>query len=280
MSFAIVVDSTNDFPQEVMEARGIHVVPLYVAFGEDSYKDGVEIQKEEFYEKLKSDPRHPTTSQPTIADFVEAYKAAKEKAGAEKVMAIVVSNDVSGTHNSAIQAVELVDFPVEVIDSRIASLPLAYLAFNAAEARDAGKSFEETVEIVKSKIPKVQIYFTVATLEYLHRGGRIGGAAKFIGEALKIKPIMKAEDGQVGPVDRVRTAKRALMKIVELVENDTSGKKIKRLGILHAQTPEDVEKLKDVIADWDYEELDVCTASSAVGTHGGPGLYGLCYEVE
>lgn len=280
MSYAIVVDGTCDFPHKDMQQRGIEVVPLYVVFGEDSYKDGVTIHSEAFFEKLRTDPRHPTTSQPTIADFVEAYQAAKEKAGADRVLAIVVSKDVSGTYNSAIQAVEQVDFPVEVIDSRIASLPLGFLALTAADARDAGKSFEETIEIVKSKIPKVQIYFTVATLEYLHRGGRIGGAAKFFGEALKIKPILTAENGQVGSVDRVRTAKRALNRIVELVENDTSGKKIKRLGIIHAQAPDDVESLKEAVAGWDYEKLVVCTASSAVGTHGGPGLYGLCYELE
>lgn len=280
MSFAIVTDSTSDMPEDIRKANNIHVVPLYITFGTESFKDGETITSNDFYQKLVTSSVHPMTSQPTMADFVEAYKQAREEANADSVLAIVVSSEVSGTYNSAIQAKDQVDFPVEVVDSRIASIPLTFLAMEAAEARDAGKSFEETVALIRAKVDDVAIFFTVATLEYLHRGGRIGGAAKFFGEALKIKPILRALDGIIQPVDRVRTAKKAMAKLIELTKEDIGDRKLKRLGILEAQSPEEVEQLKAAIADWFDGEIIVFRAGTAVGTHAGPGLYGLGYEVE
>jgi DegV family protein with EDD domain len=278
MTFAIVTDGTSDLPSEMAKARHIHVVPLYVIFGTQSYKDGIDIKSAEFYRRIEKE--HPKTSQPTAADFVEGYRKAKEAENAEQVLAIVVSSGVSGTYNSAIQAAGQVDFKVEVIDSQIASIALGFLALTAADMRDAGKSFEETVTAVRAAVPKVEIYFTVATLEYLRRGGRIGGAQKFIGEALKIKPIMYAKNGQVESKDKVRTAKRALARLIEILHEQTDGKKIKRLGIMHANADEDVEELKKELAEFNAPELIVTTVCSAVGTHGGPGLYGVAYEVE
>lgn len=279
MSFAIVTDSTCDLPQEYVDKYKIKVVPLYVTWGNESLKDGLEITPDAFYERLNTDPNHPKTSQPSVADFAQAYKDVRTEQGVEDILAIVVSKDVSGTYNSATQALEIIDFPVTVIDSRIASIAMGFLALTAAEAREAGKSFTETVEIVKEAVPKVQIYFAAATLEYLQKGGRIGKASQIIGETLKIKPIMRADEGEVGAVAKVRTAKRALPKVVDFIKNDTAGKKIKRLAIMHANAPDDVEILKELLADM-HDDIIITIAGPAVGTHAGPGLYGVAYELE
>lgn len=278
--FAIVTDSTCDLPTDVAQQRSIYVVPQYVLWGAESFKDGVDITSEDFYKRLETDSETPKTSQPTVGDFAEAYEKARSETDSDGVLAVVVSSGVSGTHNSAVQAAALVDFPVEIIDSRIASISLGFLCLEAADVRDAGQSLKEAAAHVQAAVPNVQIYFTVATLEYLHRGGRIGGASRFIGDTFKIKPILYADDGQVAPKDRVRTAKRALQRVIDLVREDTAGKHIKRLGIVHANAPEDVESLKAGVADLEADEFYVSTVCTAVGTHAGPGMYGLAYQFE
>lgn len=279
-SFAIVTDSTCDLPESYLKDRKIHVVPQYVLWGTESYRDGIDLTSEAFYERLSTDSESPKTSQPAVGDFVEHYRKARDEANADGVLAVVVSAGVSGTYNSAIQAAEQVDFPVKVVDSRIASIGLGFLALEAADARDANKSLDEAYDHVQAAVPNCQIYFTVATLEYLHRGGRIGGASRFLGDTLKIKPILYRVDGKVEAKDRVRTAKRAMRKIVDLVREDTSGRRIKRLGIMHAEAPDDVATLKELLSEFDCDELIVTTVCTAVGVHGGPGLYGASYQVE
>lgn len=279
MSFAIVTDSTCDLPQEYVAKYNIQIVPLYVNWGSQSLKDGVDITSNQFYKRLATDSEHPKTSQPSATDFAEAYKQARTEEGVEDVLAIVVSKEVSGTYNSAMQALELIDFPVTIIDSRISSIAMGFLILTAAEARDAGKSFTEVVEIVKNAVPNVQIYFAVANLEYLQRGGRIGKASQIIGETLKIKPVMYADDGVIGAKAKVRTAKRALQKVVDLVKEDVAEKTVKRMAIMHTNAPAEVEKLRELLADM-HNDIIVITACAAVGTHGGPGLYGVAYELE
>lgn len=279
MSFAIVTDSTCDLPQEYVDKYNIHVAPLYINWGTESLKDGVDITSEQFYQRLATDPDHPKTSQPSVADFAEIYKNIRETGESAEILTIVVSKEVSGTYNSAIQAKDLVDIPVTVVDSRIASIAMGFLVLTAAEARAEGKSLAEVVKILETAIPKVQIYFTVATLEFLQRGGRIGKASQLIGETLKIKPIMYADDGVVGAKTKVRTAKRALQKVVDLVKEDVEGRTVKRLAIIHANAPDDVEALQGLLADV-YDDILVITVCTAVGTHAGPGLYGVTYELE
>lgn len=279
MSFAIVTDSTCDLPKTLTKAHQIFVVPQYVNFGIESFQDGKTIEFDDFYAKLATTTTHPTTSQPTVGDFVEYYKLAKTETDADEVLAIVVSSEVSGTYNSAVQAAEMVDFPVEVVDSRITSIAMGFLCLDAAEARDAGKSFRETLALIHGAIDKVQIYVTVATLEYLQRSGRITGTAKLFGEALKIKPILCAVDGKVEPVDRVRTSKKALARLVELANQSIDGHTIKRLGILEAHAPEEVDQLQSRLMGWIDGQIDVFRAGATVGAHAGPGLYGLAYEL-
>jgi DegV family protein with EDD domain len=278
MTYAIVTDSTCDLPIEVVRELQINVVPMYIIWGTQSYKDGVDISKTEFYARLQTDSQHPKTSQPTPNDFADAYRRAKDN-GAEGVLCLVVSSGVSGTYNSAVQAVEMVDIPVTVIDTKVSTIAMGFLVMTAAEARASGKSLQETADLIRDSLNKVSLFFTLATLEYLRRGGRIGMASRVLGDTLNIKPILTAVDGVIAPKDRVRTAKRALQTLADIVKAEINGRPVKRLGIFHAQAESDVEKLSVLLAELntDIMVVPVCTA---VGTHGGPGLYGVAYELK
>ncbi|OGO17052.1 MAG: hypothetical protein A2Z14_09075, partial [Chloroflexi bacterium RBG_16_48_8] len=201
---AIITDSTSNIPARLCKQYGIQVVPQMLIWGEETLFDEVDITPDQFYERLKSSDELPTTSQATIATFIELFAPHVEMGS--QILSILISNELSGTIQSATQAKK--EFPnatIEIIDSRSASMELGFQVLAAARAAEAGKSFAEVVEITKRARDNTGVMFVVDTLEYLHRGGRIGGASRLLGTALSLKPLLYVNDGRVEPLENVRT---------------------------------------------------------------------------
>ncbi len=276
MSVAIVTDSTCDLPAALAQARAIEVVPQHILWGTESYTDGIQLTVEQFYSRLEKEAELPKTSQPSPNEFADAYRRARDAAKAHSVVCITLSKLLSGTYNSAEAARALVDFPVRVVDSQSVTMGLGFAVLAAADARDRGASPEEMAQAAALTGQKSHTLFTVNTLEFLHRGGRIGGAQRLIGTALSIKPILEIRDGQVHAAENVRTRKRALARLIEIVCRQQSGPL--QIAVLHGAAPEDAERVAaDVQHSLAPKLLIRTTVCSAVGAHAGPGVVGLAF---
>jgi DegV family protein with EDD domain len=273
MAVRIVTDSTSDLPPALCERLGIAVVPLNVHVGERVYRDGVDLDAEQFFQILAARSDIPRTSQPSPALFAETYR--QLTADGSAVVSIHISSKLSGTVRSALLARDGLPEPeqVTVIDSLSASLGLGLLVLEAAEQARAGASRETIVSWIERRIPMVRIMFVVDTLEYLQRGGRIGRASAFLGSLLSIRPILKLEEGEVQPVERVRTRARALDRLAEFVETFP---RIDRLAILHGGAPGEAAALLDRIgARCPAERVLVGRYGPVIGAHAGPGGIGV-----
>jgi DegV family protein with EDD domain len=272
---AIITDSTCDLPRELVERHEIIVVPLYVLWGEDQLLDGQEIDSETFYARLLQDPVHPTTSQPTPADFVRAI----EQAGAEEVLVITVSKALSGTWGSAHQASTMVDVPVRVVNSFSLSMGLGWQVLAAARVRAEGGAIEAMIAKAQSVRERTSLLLTVNTLEYLHRGGRIGGAAKLLGSLVQLKPLLGISHttGSLEAVERIRTRKKALDRLVEETLGRVDLRKPVRVAVAHAAAEEDAKRLQQAIEKrCEPAEMVLSEITPVLGVHGGPGLVGIC----
>lgn len=277
---AVVTDSCAFLPPELVEAHGIHVVPVYLTMGEKTWRDGVEIQPPEFYELLKTSPDFPITSQPTPADFRELFvELAKEVEG---IVAVLVSEKLSGTVNSAnLAAADLPDIPIKVVDSLGASMLQGFPVLEAARAAAAGADIDAVVDAAHKAIDKTHIYFVVGTLEYLHRGGRIGTAVKYVGSALNLKPILEFQEGVIESAAMVRTRRRAWEKIYSLLDEQLSeGDKV-HMGVLNVAAPEEAARFRDqLVSRFRPVEVIEVECSPAIGSHAGPGTVGVAFYVE
>ena len=277
---AIVLDSTADFPDASEHYRNWRVVPLYVNFGTDSFKDGVELTAHEFYERLRASPELPTTSQPTPGDFLAVY----EELGAyERILSIHIAAKLSGTFQSAGTAAEqLGDGRVRTIDSESASVSIAMLALAIQRRLDRGTTDEEVDALVTHYLHDHQLLFTVDTLEFLARGGRIGRAKAFAGQLMNVKPILSIRDGEVLPVKRVRGNRKAFQEFVDALETQTSDQPELRVGIAHADAPERMAELEKMVRHIRPQALiEVETSLGAViGSHAGPGTVGFFWFVD
>lgn len=280
-SVAVVADSTCDLPKDLVEKYHIQVVPEYVMWGTEIYRDGVDLTAEQFYDRMSKEKALPKTSQPSPADFLKAYQAAREKNNAESIICLTLSAELSGTYNSALQAKEQADFPVRVIDIRNATMPLGFMALTAAEGRDANLTLDEIEQQVKAALSKTNVFFTVSSLEFLHRGGRIGGAQRLIGDTLKIRPILTVIDGTVFAKESVRTQKRAVQRMAEIIDELGQGGKFRRLGVIHGGVLEDAVALQNQLREkYNPPTMMLNLASPAVGTHVGPGCIGIAYQLD
>ncbi len=272
---AIVLDSTSDFPDARERFENMRVVPLYVRFGEESLKDHVQIRPEQFYERLAATPALPTTSQPTPHDFLETFEGL---AGYERVYAIMLSAKLSGTHQSAtLAASELGGDRVVVVDTETASLAAAMLALAIERRLERGTTDDEVAALIEMFKRANKVVFTVGTLEYLQKGGRIGKAAALAGALLNVKPILSVEDGVIVPIARVRGRQKALEEFGRLFTESTEDRPGLRVGIAHANAPEWVDVLTDLVARARPQaEIElVRTLGAVVGTHAGPGAVGF-----
>ena len=217
MAIKVVTDSVADLPPALASANDITVTPAYVIIGNETFRDGLDISADRFYEQLGTLPRLPTTSQPTVADFQDVYQRLLDEG--HQIVSIHVSSRLSGTVNSATQAKAALGNPaeIEIIDSQGASAPQGLAALNAAQWAKEMSDFHELVRRVRAATTRYHCYVLVDTLEYLQKGGRIGKAAAFVGGMLKVKPIITVRDGEVHPVERPRSRERGKARLIELV---------------------------------------------------------------
>jgi DegV family protein with EDD domain len=272
---AIVVDSTADFPEAPQRFRNWRVVPLYVRFGDESFRDYVELDPDAFYARLRAAPETPTTSQPTPGDFLGVYE---ELAGYERILSLHIAGKLSGTIESARTAArELGGERVRTIDSESASAAIAMLGLAIQRRLEAGTTDEEVDALVEHYRQDAGLLFTVDTLEYLARGGRIGRARAWAGELLNIKPILSIREGEVLPVKRVRGNRKAFLEFANAFEAGSRDEPTLRVGIAHADAPERAEALRKMVRERRPEaEIEIVTAlGPVVGAHAGPGTVGL-----
>ncbi len=271
---AIVLDSTADFPDAADRFPNWRVVPLYVRFGAESYRDYVDIGPAEFYERLRTAEELPTTSQPTAQDFQSAYD---ELDGYERILTFTVSAKLSGTYESARRAGEESGGRVRVVDSETASAAITMLALGAQRRLERATTDQEVDDFVARFKRESGLVFTLDTLEFLARGGRIGRAAGWAGQLLNIKPILTLEDGEVLPLKRVRGNRKAIQEFAEAFRAGTTDEPGLRVGIAHAEAPERMAALEELVLDLrPNAEIEVATTlGPVVGTHAGPGTVGL-----
>ena len=272
---AIVLDSTADFPDAPQRHANFRVVPLYVRFGEDSYRDYVDLSANAFYERLRSSSETPTSSQPTPGDFHQAYE---ELAAYERVLVLTIASTLSGTFGSAETAAGLEGSGrVRVLDSKTASAAVAMLALAIQRRLERGTTDEEVDALVARYHEEAGLLFTVSTLEYLARGGRIGKAAAFAGTLLKVKPILAIRDGVVEPVKRVRGNAKAFAEFRSAFEAETADDESLHVGIAHAAAPDRLEALTSLVRHVrPRATIDMATMlGPVIGTHAGPGTVGF-----
>jgi DegV family protein with EDD domain len=272
---AIVIDSTADFPAAPQRYTNWRVVPLYVRFGDESFRDYVELTAADFYARLRESAVMPTTSQPTPGDFTAVYE---ELAGFERIYSLHLSAKFSGTWESALLAAGgLEGDRVRVVDTESASLGIALLALAVQRQLDRGTTDEAIVELVAAFKRDVGLVFTVDTLEFLARGGRIGRAQAWAGELLAIKPILTIDEGEIVPIKRVRGNRKAFLEFRKAFEEQTVDRRSLRVGIAHADAPEREQALRKMVADVrPSAQIEVSgMLGPVVGAHAGPGTVGF-----
>ncbi len=272
MSVRIVTDSAGDLPSEAAEQLEITVVPVTVFFGEEAYLDGVEMDAETFFQRLPTSPQLPRTSQPSVAQFVDAY--AKLVDEGHDILSVHVSGKLSGTLNSARLARE--EFGrgnIEVLDAEGASLGVGLIALEAARKAQAGGSLEEVTAAAQDAVRSMRVFFVLDTLEYLVKGGRISKTQGLVGGLLNVKPILHITDGEVHPFQRVRSRAKALQRIRELVRE---GGPYAEIGVLYATDPDEAAALASDVADLaPGMPVVVGRIGPGIGAHAGPGAVGV-----
>ena len=277
---AIVTDSTSFLPAEKLAGLPISIAPLQVIFGENVYLDGVDITPERFYQRLKTDSVHPSTSQVTPESFSSLYKKLLEKG--YDILSIVISSKLSGTMESAILAqAEFPGAPIKLVDSLSTSMGLGFQVLSTARLAEQGASLDECYEHAQKTIPVTGAMFTLNTLTYLHRGGRIGGAAAFLGTAFDLKPILEIKDGKVAAVEKVRSRNKSIERLVELFVKKVQGYETFRVGYLIVDADEEIKLayslLRNAIDPSRIREEVFSGVSPVIGTHAGPGTLGLAF---
>jgi DegV family protein with EDD domain len=272
---AIVLDSTSDFPEAAARFPNMRVVPLYVNFGAESFKDHVDIGPQDFYHRLREAPALPTTSQPTPQDFLETFELL---AGYEHVYALHLSAKLSGTfQSSALAAAEIGGERIHVVDTETASLAVGLLALAIQRRLRRGTTDEQITALIQRFKSESGVVFTVGTLEYLQKGGRIGRAQALAGTLLNVKPILSVDDGVIHPIGRVRGRQKALAEFARVFTSSTEDLPGLRVAIAHADAPEWVDVLTDLVAKARPQaEIELVeNLGAVVGTHAGPGAVGF-----
>jgi DegV family protein with EDD domain len=271
---AVVVDSTADFPDAPQRFPNWRVVPLYVRFGDESLRDYVDLGPSDFYARLRSTDELPTTSQPTPGDFLAVYAELERY---ERIVSLHISAKLSGTYESARLAAADVGDRVRVIDTETASAAIALLGLAIQRRLERGTTDEEVDELVQRYQREAQVLFTLETLEYLRRGGRIGKASAMAGQLLKVKPILSLRDGEVFPVKRVRGTQKAYAEFRSVFAAEAAHGSGLRVGVAHSEAPERAEIVAEMIREERPEaQFELTTTfGSVIGTHSGPGTVGF-----
>jgi len=273
----VTTDSSAYLPQQYVDELGVEVIPLMLNWEGKTYRDGIDIQPDEFYTRLSQSSTLPTTSQTSVNDYVKLYQRLLDEDYAVLVMPI--SQGISGSYFSAVQAKESFPAaPVEVVDTKLVSMALSFQVLAAARAARDGASLEECKQVAYEAYKHIGVYFVVDTLKYLHAGGRIGGGKRFMGTTLNIKPILEIRDGKIEAVKSVISISKALDAMVQLVEKDIAGRKPVRVSVFHAQADEKARVLLDDITKrLNADESILSYVSPVIGSHVGPGTLSIAY---
>ena len=280
MAVKIVTDSSADIPQELAAKLGITIVPLYVRFGDEVFRDIVEISHDEFYRRLTTGSIHPSSIQPSPQDFTDVYnKLSKESDG---IISIHISSRLSGTINSAMQAkTNVSNCPIEVIDSKILSMGLGIIAIEAAKLANKGSSFATILNWININVPRIKLMGLLDTLKYVLLGGRIGKAKALMGTLFNIKPVLSLRDGEVIPIGQVRSRGKGIERLLEFAK---TGKNITSISVVYNTTPEEAETIADKIAKGNSisrENIIISRIGPLLGVHLGPGSLIVAFlEVE
>lgn len=278
---AILTDSTAYLPDDFLHEYDIHVIPLIVNWEGKSYLDNVDITPEEFYSRLLTESELPTTSQPSAGQFQDVFnELAKEYE--DGIVVILISSELSGTVASAMTAAKLMgDYPIEVVDSKVTTAALGLCAIEAAKAANDGKDIKTVAEIARKTGQAQKVLFIVDTLEFLHKGGRIGGAQRFVGSVLAIKPLLQLLDGKIQPLESVRTKKKAIHTMLAFLEEDMQGKENVHVSVYHGVADEEARMISDQINEMLHPDtLIVAKLSPVIGVHTGPGTVGISYFAD
>ena len=270
----VLTDSTADLSAAIVQELGITVVPLQVIFGEETFRDGVTLTSEEFFRRLPEASELPSTSQPSLGDFQQAYQRLAEKT--DRILSIHLSSGFSGTVETARQAAQAVEGKCEIvtIDSRTVSMAMGFAVIAAARAAQEDADLETCAEAARSVLRRQQLAIVVDTLEYLRRGGRIGRAQAFLGGLLRVKPILTIRDGEAYPLTRVRTHRKALDELLRICLEHG---RVEEAAVMYTTNPDDASFL-EAETGRRYPDVSVHTGriGPVIGVHGGPGLIGLC----
>jgi DegV family protein with EDD domain len=274
----VITDSTAYLPENVLQKYSIDVIPLHVIWGDEAYRDGVNISPEEFYNKLPKSKVMPTTSQPSPKEFIEFYQ--KYMDAGYDILSIHISSKLSGTVDSAAQAKSMLKASnIETVDSLFTTVATGFQVVAAAQAAAQGASLMECKKIAENIRGNTQIFFVVNTLEFLRRGGRIGGASAFLGTALDIKPILYVKNGKIEAFEKVRTMKKAIVRMVDIFEGYIGKKNTLYVGFAQANAKENVEILKNEVFNRvnqdKFTEIIESDLSPVIGVHVGPGTVSL-----
>ncbi len=275
---AIVVDSTAGIPNELREQYNIHVIPQIVNWEGESLKDEIDITPDQFYTRLKTAKAMPTTSQPSAGEFFEFFSKVAETA--ESITAVLISEPLSGTQASARSAMKMMgDYPIEIVDSRSTVMGLGFMALAAAQAVAEGADHKAAAEKARAMVSGMRVVFVVDTLEFLHRGGRIGGAARLVGSMLSMKPVLHLADGKIDTLAKIRTKKKAINHMLDTLAAEMAGKQNLRAAVIDALSPDEGAMIFEAVKErLNPDTLLRSNISPVIGTHVGPGTVAVvCY---
>jgi DegV family protein with EDD domain len=275
----VVTDSSATVPAKLVQELDIRVVPIILALDGHSFRDGEEITPLDVYHWLRESKHLPTTASPSVGDFLRVYYAAAQEASA--IVSIHLSPRLSATYNVAVAASQLIEnVPIHVVDCHTAAMAQGFVAIEAARAAARGAGPEAVVARAEEVAAKVNLLATLDTLEYLYRGGRIGGAAALAGAMLQIKPVLYVADGQVGVLAKPRTHTRAIRVMLERMADQVDGHRL-HAAVMHADVPEEAEALRQQVAQrFNCTELYVTELTPVMGAHTGPGVLGVVFYSE
>lgn len=273
---AILTDSTCDLPGELAHESGIAIIPQKIVWDGQVYKDGVDLMPDDFYIRLVEEANLPTSAPASPEEYAAAFEAARAEQASDQVVALLISSKLSTSFLNAQDGARLVDFPVFVQDTQTVSMGLGFTVLAGAEARDAGANVEQILEVARQTRRNTTMFFTVGTLEYLYRGGRIGGARHLIGKALSIKPILTVSDGQVAPVENIISRNRAVQRILELMAAEMPPGTPVRAAVISSEASEEaLELLTPIRERWSPQQIVESTICPALGVNAGPGTLGI-----
>ncbi|UCG83137.1 MAG: DegV family protein [Dehalococcoidia bacterium] len=279
MAVKVVTDSTCDIPPELAEELGITIVPIYVMFGQETYRDGVDMDTDEFFDRLVHNNVHPTTSVPSPKDFADVYSKLADET--DEIISIHLTAKESGTYNSAVLAKDLVEkkCSIEIVDSQSISMSLGMLVIAAARAAKAGKNLEQVTEMVQRNVARMHLMILVDTLKYVIRGGRLNRASGLVGTVLRVRPLLTMKEGDLSPVGVARTKAKAVQRLYNFA---SSFSKVKELAVAYTTDHDEANSLLDRLkAAFPDATGYLSRVGPSLGTHAGPGAMGVAiWELE